>query len=89
MLIAILVTWLVLPASYVVRGNGTVVELQDSMGAREEIGNFIAQFKDWRMLALFPMFFCSNYFYSYQVRLPLAATVTWLWLTFLRAPLCR
>jgi MFS family permease len=50
MLCAIVVAWLVLPASYIVRGDGTLVETKNSMGAREEIGNFLSQFKDWRML---------------------------------------
>jgi len=66
MLCSILVCWLILPPSYVVRGNGTVVELQNSMSFGDEIKAFAAQFKDWRMLALFPMFFTSNYFYAYQ-----------------------
>ena len=40
--------------------------LEGSISARQEIAAFIRQFKDWRMVALLPMFFASNYFYAYQ-----------------------
>lgn len=66
MLCAIGVVWFILPSNYVVRGDGSLVELQTSMKFKEELTAFAQQFKDWRMLLLFPMFFCSNYFYSYQ-----------------------
>jgi hypothetical protein len=66
MLTSIATSWLILPPDLVVRGDGTVVELQASLTPAEEIKQFVALFKDWRMLALFPMFFSSNYFYAYQ-----------------------
>lgn len=66
MLCAIGVVWFILPANYVVRGDGTLVELQSSLKMKEELSAFAQQFKDWRMLLLFPMFFTSNYFYAYQ-----------------------
>ncbi|KAJ6789933.1 hypothetical protein PWT90_07561 [Aphanocladium album] len=65
-LTSIVTSWLVLPPHLVVRGDGTKVEVQASLGPKQEAKEFIRMFKDWRMMALFPMFFCSNYFYSYQ-----------------------
>lgn len=58
--------WLILPPNLVVRGDKTVVEIQASISVPEEIRQFFALFKDWRMLVLFPMFFTSNYYYAYQ-----------------------
>lgn len=66
MLTAIATSWLVLPPHLVVRGDGTLVEVEASLTPKEEFREFVEMFKDWRMLALFPMFFCSNYFYAYQ-----------------------
>lgn len=65
-LTSIVTSWLVLPPHLVVRGDGTMVEIQASLGPKQEVKEFIRMFRDWRMLALFPMFFSSNYFYSYQ-----------------------
>lgn len=48
-------------ADQVVRGDGTIVEIQAAAGPKEELRAFFAQFKDIRMLLLFPMFFSSNY----------------------------
>ncbi|RKU47934.1 hypothetical protein DL546_009405 [Coniochaeta pulveracea] len=66
MITAIFTSWLVLPPQTVVRGDGTLVELESHISPREEFRAFVAMFKDWRMLALFPMFFSSNFFYAYQ-----------------------
>jgi len=41
----------------VVRGDGTLVEIQSALGPREEFHQFIKLFKDWRMLALLYVFF--------------------------------
>jgi hypothetical protein len=66
MLCAIGLSWLVLPPDLVIRGDRTLVEVEASLSPKEEFSHFIDLFKDWRMLALFPMFFSSNYFYAYQ-----------------------
>lgn len=66
MLITLLASWLVLPPHLVVRGDGSIVELHASLSPKEELHQFIKVFKDWRMVVLFPAFFASNYFYSYQ-----------------------
>lgn len=66
MLTAIGTSWLVLPPEVVVRGDGTIVRLSAALTPKREFKEFILMFKDWRMIALFPMFFSSNYFYAYQ-----------------------
>ena len=66
MLTAIATSWAVLPPQSVVRADGTIVKLSQSLTPLQEAKEFARMFKDWRMLALFPMFFSSNYFYAYQ-----------------------
>jgi MFS family permease len=66
MLTAIGTSWLVLPPGTVVRADGTTVKVTDTVTPKREFKEFLLMFKDWRMLALFPMFFSSNYFYAYQ-----------------------
>lgn len=66
MLTSIVTSWLLLPPHAVVRGDGTVVELEDAISPRQEFAELWKLMRDWRMIALFPMFFSSNYFYSYQ-----------------------
>lgn len=59
-------TLILLPPTSIIRADGSLVKVQKASSPREEIASFLALFKDWRMLALSPMFFCSNYFYAYQ-----------------------
>ena len=59
-------SFLVLPPHRVVRGDGTVVKLDDKSKVHEEVVAMLRTLKDWRMFALLPMFFASNYFYAYQ-----------------------
>ena len=66
MLTSVGTSWLVLPPDAVVRGDGTIVRLDTSLSPADEAREFMLMFKDWRMLALFPMFFASNYFGAYQ-----------------------
>ncbi|KAI5457561.1 DUF895 domain protein [Mariannaea sp. PMI_226] len=66
MLTSIATSWLVLPPHLVVRGDNTVVEVQKSLSPKQEWREFVQVFRDWRMVALFPMFLASNYFYAYQ-----------------------
>ncbi|KAI0784071.1 MFS general substrate transporter [Abortiporus biennis] len=58
--------FLVLPPNRVVRGDGTLVKLEAASAPHEEVIGMAQLLKDWRMLALLPMFFASNYFYAYQ-----------------------
>ncbi|KAI0682896.1 major facilitator superfamily domain-containing protein [Cytidiella melzeri] len=58
--------FLVLPPNRVIRSDGTLVKLQAHSSVKEELLGMLALLKDWRMLALLPMFFASNYFYAYQ-----------------------
>lgn len=49
------------PLDLVVRGDGSVPLVEDAIGPKEEFKELAKIFKDWRMIALFPMFFSSNY----------------------------
>ncbi|KAF7967169.1 hypothetical protein HWV62_13181 [Athelia sp. TMB] len=59
-------SFLILPPNKVVRGDGTLVKLQAKSSIKAEVLAMAKLFTDWRMLALLPMFFASNYFYAYQ-----------------------
>ncbi|KAI0366073.1 MFS general substrate transporter [Pilatotrama ljubarskyi] len=59
-------SFLVLPPNKVIRSDGTIVKLEAVSKPHEEVVGMIRLLKDWRMLALVPMFFASNYFYAYQ-----------------------
>ncbi|KAI0747214.1 MFS general substrate transporter [Daedaleopsis nitida] len=58
--------FLILPPNRVVRPDGTIVTLEAASKPHEEVIGMLSLFKDWRILALAPMFFASNYFYAYQ-----------------------
>ncbi|KAG0276167.1 hypothetical protein BGZ96_003435 [Linnemannia gamsii] len=60
---------LLLPPSKVTRDDGSPVIKVKFSSAGTEARAILALFKDWRMLALFPMFFTSNWFYGYQLNL--------------------
>ncbi|KAG5984644.1 hypothetical protein E4U55_003865 [Claviceps digitariae] len=66
MLTSIATSWLVLPPRLVVRSDQSVIKLTESLTPAQELRDFVGMFKDWRMIALFPMFFSSNYFYAYH-----------------------
>lgn len=58
--------FLVLPPHRVVRADATIVKINDHSSIAEEFKGLWERLKDWRILALLPMFFSSNYFYAYQ-----------------------
>jgi len=58
--------FLVLPPHHIIREDGTIVTLQAASKPHEEIVGMWRTLKNWRIIALLPMFFASNYFYSYQ-----------------------
>ena len=64
--VGVATAFLVLPPHLVVRGDGSIVKLDDKSKVHEETIGMLRLLKDWRMLALLPMFFASNYFYAYQ-----------------------
>lgn len=64
--VGVATTWLLLPPNRVVRSDGTLVKLEVASHPKDELKNFYKVMKDWRMIALIPMFFASNYFYAYQ-----------------------
>ncbi|KAJ3557296.1 hypothetical protein NM688_g1544 [Phlebia brevispora] len=57
---------LVLPPDLVVRSDGSVVKLKTATRVHEEFLGMFRLLKDWRVYALLPMFFGSNYCYAYQ-----------------------
>ncbi|KAI8599121.1 major facilitator superfamily domain-containing protein [Dissophora ornata] len=60
---------LLLPASKITRNDGSPVTKVKFSSPIIEVRGILSLFKDWRMLALFPMFFTSNWFYTYQFNL--------------------
>ncbi|KAF8582939.1 MFS general substrate transporter [Ramaria rubella] len=64
--IGIASAFLVLGPNRVIRADGSLVKLQAKAAVREEARDILRLFTDWRMLALLPMFFASNYAYAYQ-----------------------
>lgn len=58
--------FLVLPPNRVVRPDGTIVKLEAASAPHVEVIGMWNLLRDWRMIALLPMFFASNYFYAYQ-----------------------
>ncbi|KAI0826328.1 MFS general substrate transporter [Irpex lacteus] len=64
--VGIFSSFLVLPPNRVIRSDGTLVKLHAHTSVKEEVIGIFKLLKDWRMLALLPMFFASNYFYAYQ-----------------------
>ncbi|CDO77572.1 hypothetical protein BN946_scf184926.g9 [Trametes cinnabarina] len=65
-LVGVASSFLVLPPNRVIRSDGTIVKLEAVSKPHEEVVGMLKLLKDWRMLALVPMFFASNYFYAYQ-----------------------
>ncbi|KAG0301619.1 hypothetical protein BGZ98_008194 [Dissophora globulifera] len=66
MTLGALISVLLLPTSKVIRPDGShVVKIKYSSPV-SELKSVMALFRDWRMLALIPMFFSSNWIYTYQ-----------------------
>lgn len=61
-----LLTLALLPASKVVREDGSQVSLHKFSNWKREALEVFKLFKDWRMLVLIPLFAGSNWFYTYQ-----------------------
>ncbi|KAF9280688.1 hypothetical protein BGZ68_007087 [Mortierella alpina] len=61
-----LMSVLLLPASKVFRKDGTPVVKIKYSSPISELKSVFALFKDWRMLSLVPLFFASNWVYTYQ-----------------------
>ncbi|KAG0210043.1 hypothetical protein BGX28_009720 [Mortierella sp. GBA30] len=66
MTIGALISVLLLPTSKVIRKDGSHVVKIKYSSPISELKSVFALFKDWRMLALVPMFFSSNWIYTYQ-----------------------
>jgi len=61
-----MLTLALLPASKVIRSDGTPVSLHKFSNWKREAVEVLKLFKDWRMLVLIPLFAGSNWFYAYQ-----------------------
>lgn len=62
-----LLTFLLLPPKQIRRGDGSRVATTTMQATRSsEAIAVLKLFKDWRLLCLIPMFFSSNWFYTYQ-----------------------
>ncbi|TBU25016.1 major facilitator superfamily domain-containing protein [Dichomitus squalens] len=55
----------ILPPNKVIRADDTIVKLNTASKLSVEFVGLLRLFKDWRMVALAPMCFASNYFYAY------------------------
>ncbi|KAG0023660.1 hypothetical protein BGZ81_008039 [Podila clonocystis] len=66
MVLGAFLTVLLLPTSKVFRKDGSPVVKVKYSNPLSELKSIFALFKDWRMLALIPMFFASNWVYTYQ-----------------------
>lgn len=56
---------LVLPPNRVIRSDGTIVKLDTSTKVKDELMATLRLLKDWRLVALLPMFFASMFYYPY------------------------
>ncbi|ORX58183.1 MFS general substrate transporter [Hesseltinella vesiculosa] len=52
----------------VVRSDGSRVDVVKNTSWKVELQGSLEIWRDWRMVLLFPAFFASNFFYSYQFR---------------------
>ncbi|KAI7875611.1 MFS general substrate transporter [Lichtheimia hyalospora FSU 10163] len=66
MVIGIGLTLILVSPSRIVRSDNTKVEVHKASGWRTELMGVLHVWKEWRMIALIPAFFASNYFYTYQ-----------------------
>ncbi|KAI8326714.1 major facilitator superfamily domain-containing protein [Choanephora cucurbitarum] len=55
-----------LPPSKVIRANGSPVSLHKFSNWKREAYEVFRMFTDWKMICLIPLFFGSNWFYTYQ-----------------------
>jgi MFS family permease len=59
-------TLLLLPPTQIQRADGSQVAKVHAVRVSTEAMAILKLFQDWRMLCLIPMFFSSNWFYTYQ-----------------------
>ncbi|SPO45863.1 related to UNC93-like protein 2 [Moesziomyces antarcticus] len=65
-MVGVALTWTLLPPNRVVRTDGTLVKVEKSNTARQEIRALFSTLKRREILLLIPMMFASNFFYPYQ-----------------------
>ncbi|KAL7420594.1 hypothetical protein Q5752_004545 [Cryptotrichosporon argae] len=70
--VGIAACWTLLPPGRVVRNDGTIVKIQSFANPKDEVRGLWNTLKEPQILLLVPLFFFSNYFYSYQSALAVA-----------------
>lgn len=58
-------SFLILPPNLVVRADGKPIQLDATTKLRDELLGMVEAFKDWRLIALIPMFFASDFYNPY------------------------
>lgn len=67
MLIGAIIAWFLVDAKHIVRKDGSrVILMKHPTWQSEIIGLYEVMKTDWYIALLFPMFFASNFFYTYQ-----------------------
>ncbi|KAJ8661466.1 hypothetical protein O0I10_002732 [Lichtheimia ornata] len=66
MIVGIFLSLILAPPSLVKRSDGTPVTITKSAHWLDELKGVLNVWTEWRIVALIPAFFASNYFYSYQ-----------------------
>jgi MFS family permease len=66
MLIGCGMCFFLVPIDQMVRSDGSKVQIEKVSNVMTNSIKIVKLFFDWRMLALFPMFLSSNWFYTYQ-----------------------
>lgn len=66
MIVGCFMSLLLLNPQDVRRSDGTALEEFESTSLKRELIDTIKLFRNWKLVALFPAFFSSNFFYSYQ-----------------------
>ncbi|CAO3594498.1 unnamed protein product [Absidia cylindrospora] len=68
MLIGTVVSIFLAPPTKVIRTDGSPVAVANHTSWKDELKGAANVWREWRMVALFPAFLASNWFYSYQFR---------------------
>ncbi|KAI8098950.1 major facilitator superfamily domain-containing protein [Halteromyces radiatus] len=68
MLIGTVISLGLAPPTRVIRSDGSYVAVVHHTSWKDELKGAMNVWREWRMVALFPAFLASNWFYSYQFR---------------------
>lgn len=68
MLVGSVISMALAPPTKVIRTDGSPVAVANHTSWKDELRGAANVWREWRMVALFPAFLASNWFYSYQFR---------------------